>query len=130
MKKSKNFGEKSVLCSNLCSKTYVLERGRTHVLKIHVQEHNLEHDVQNMAEHMFRKIMFRNMILNMNYVHVHVLFMFLETPEHGQLCLRPFDNGTCSFSGLFMPKISCVTAPVFGFLPKVSEAIASKHFCK
>ena len=83
MKKSKNFGEKSVLCSNLCSKTYVLERGRTCVPKIHVQEHNLEHHVQNMAEHMFRKIMFQNMILNMNYVHV--LFMFLETPEHGQL---------------------------------------------
>ena len=63
---------------------HVLENGRTYVLKNHVPEHKLEHHVPNMTEHMFQKIMFQNMIWNMEHVHVPVLFLFQVNPEHSQ----------------------------------------------
>ena len=44
--------------------------------KNHVLEHNLEHMFWNMAEHMFQKIMFQNMIWNMEHVRVRVMCVF------------------------------------------------------
>ena len=70
-------------------RTHVLEHGRTYVLKNHVPEHELEHHVPNMTEHMFQKIMFQNMIWNMEHVHVPVLFLFPVNPEHEQHCNKP-----------------------------------------
>ena len=78
--------KKLKLCSRIMFRTHVLEHGRTYVLKNHVPEHELEHYVPNMTEHMFQKIMFQNMIWNMEHVHVPVLFLFPVNPEHEQHC--------------------------------------------